>query len=280
MSGVVQAGLRTVGGFAFSLTAGALTSQAFQPPEGAAAMAVWLTPAGTTGAAFTAEVQWSNNGTSFYSADPKDTFASIGIGSTQTVTKYVTVKAPFYRIVTTGATTAGTVMVQDHPLSYSIADASGWEEGASGLPGATVGYIAATTLAATVTQATTTTYTAITPVPLVTAAGTLSKVAGSGIEASRISLLVNCTANTWTSTATLQIYWSLSGLAYNVTTNALPLSLAYAAAGAVDDVFTAQTAPFNVFKEIPVLAPYFAIGFSSGTPGSATFTVDVAATAL
>jgi hypothetical protein len=278
MSGVIQSGLRTINGAAFSLASGALTSQAFQPPEGASAMAIWLTPAGTTGASFTAEVQWSNNGTTFYSADPKDTFAAITTGSTQTVVKYVTVKAPFYRITTTGATTAGTVLVQDHPLSYSIASATGWEAGAASLPFATVGYIGTTTLTATVTQATTTTYTALTAVPRLTGAGAIST--STGTEASRMSLLVNCTANTWTASPTLQIYWSLSGLPYNVSTNPLPLSLAYAGLGAIDDVFTAQTAAYNVFKEVPVLAPYFALGMSAGTPGSCTFTVDVSITAV
>jgi hypothetical protein len=280
MAGVVSAGLRTVSGTAFTFTSGPTpsASTAFQPPEGASAMAIWITPSGVAGTSITVEVQWSNNGTTFYSADPKDTFAAIAAGSTATVCKYVTVKAPFYRLAFTGTITAATLLVQDVPLSYSITSATGWEAGAASLPPATVGYIGATTLAATVTQATPTTYTAITAVPHVLPSGIIAST--GGVEASRMALLVNCTANTWTVSPTLQVYWSLTGLPYNVSTNPLPLSLPYTSLGAVDDVFTAQTAPFNVFKELPVLAPFFAIGFSAGTAGSATFTVDVAATAL
>jgi hypothetical protein len=276
MTGVVPGGLRTLNGVPYSPTA-AFNTQAFEAPEGASAMMISISSGATqTGTLTTPEVQWSNNGTTFYSADPKDTFANLVAGATQY--KYVTVKAPFYRVAFTGSVSVATITVQDHPLSYSVTSASGWESGASSLPTATVGYIPATTLAATVVQATPATYTALTHVPMITGAGVISSTAG--IEASRMALLVNCTANTWTSTATLQVYWSMTGLVYNASTNPIPLILPYAAAGVVDDLFTAQTAPFNVFKEIPILAPYFALGFSSGTPGSATFTVDVAITAL
>jgi hypothetical protein len=240
-------------------------------------MALWLTPAGTLGVNPTVEIQWSNNGTTFFSSDPKDTFAAQVSG--QPSVKYVTVKAPFYRVVTTGTTTGGTLLVQDHPLSYSVASASGWEGGASSLPAASVNWIGSTALAATVTQATPATYSAITAVPTVTAAGLLSAVPGSGVLASRISILLKVSAAVSTS-GVFAIYWSLSGLPYNASTNPLPLTLASASAAGIDDQWAAAGATFTSFKEVPVLAPYFAIGVASGTFTSATFTCDVAATAI
>jgi len=248
MSGVGSTGQRSGLGAQSAISANGNTG-ALIPPQGASHFALIAAVTAFTGTSITFEVQWSNDGTNFFSADPADTFTAIA--AAKTVVKELTVKAPFYRVAYTGTYSSATFSFTDVPFTVTPAPSpTGYEAGAPSLAAATVGYIGSTTLTATFVQGTTSTYSAI-----------KASLAG----ASRMGLLLKCTANTWT-TGVFEILWSMDGT-----------NLIHADA---TDVFATFAGAATKFKEVAVKAPFFAVTIISGTPGSATFTADVGATAL
>jgi hypothetical protein len=242
-------------------------------PYNAQVFAVIANVTAYTSGTATFEVQWSYDGTNFWSADQtgqssvaKDTFA--GLAAVGTLFKIVTVKAPYYRI--TWTTGSYTMNVQVAPVStYSPQTPEGFTESAPGSIGSVpvIGAVGATTLSALYVQATPATYSAIVAVPLVQAIPAPSGVVAY-VPPSRISFKVNCTANSWTVTPQLELLWSLTGLAGSTWH------------GDPADLFATQASTFNVIKEVPVRAPYFAFAVTVGTPGSMTFTVDYCVTAV
>jgi len=209
------------------------------PPWGASSMVVQPTVSAYTSGTITYEVQWSFDGTNFYSADPKDTFANLT--ATGAPLKYVTVKAPYYRITwTTGAYTHA---LTDAPVGYTVNSPTSWEQGASAFSSPVVGAIAS----ALVTNAANS---AIVAVPA---------------NASRIALLYHTTAIAGTANVLYEVRWS-----YNGTT--------FVPADPTDVLGTAIAATGNgPIKELPVKAPFYTV-IVGGTCTSATFSVDTVAT--
>jgi hypothetical protein len=275
MAGIRSAALRTSIPSTAITTAG--NSGTLVPPEGATSMVVLPQVTAYTSGTATYEVQWSFDGTNWYSADSsvggaavaKDTFAGISAVNPG-VLKYVTVKAPYYRIAWTGSPSL-THNFSDAPFSASagVVSPSGFEQGAPSLAAPVVGLIGSTTLSATFSAATASTYSAITAVPTIPGAAP----AGS-VPVARMAILLHVTANAGTSEV-LEVLWSQNGLVYNASTNPTPLYHADPT-----DTFAPASAAFTTIKELPVKAPYFAIAITGGTPGATTFTADVVATAL
>jgi len=254
MSGASSAGLRS-GLSPQSAIASTGNSAVLVPPYGAAHFAIVATVTGLTGTSITFEVQWSFDGTNFFSADngagaatQKDTFTAI-VGA-KVVVKEVTAKAPYYRIAWTGTYSSASFSFGDVPITANSVGPVGLEQGAAALAPPVVGAVGSTTLVATFVQGTTTTYSAIKSSP-----------AG----ASRLAVLLKATANTWT-TGVFELLWSYDGATLIHSDPA--------------DTFTTFAGAASVIKETAVKAPFYALAIISGTPGSATFTADVVATAL
>ncbi|MGA2412692.1 MAG: hypothetical protein ABSG46_20205 [Candidatus Binataceae bacterium] len=244
---------------------------ALEAPYGSSTFSVLVNVTAYTSGTLTFEVQWSFDGVNFYSADPKDTFVNItaltnGLGQ---VIKTVTCKAPYYRL--TWTTGAYTFTAQAMPSGYAASGTpDGFVLGASSAVGGVpvFGAVASTTLAAVFAQATTTTYSAITAVPTVPSEQ-------APMPVSRLAIMLNVTADTFT-TPVFEIYWSLTGLPYNVSTNPLP----FFGGDPVDSYVTSAAGAYVAIKEVAVKAPYYVIAIVSGTPGSATFTANHCVTAL
>ena len=217
-------------------------------PWGATQLAIVANVSAYTSGTITYEVQWSLDGVNFFSADPKDTFGNIT--AVKQVVKVVTAKAPYYRVTwTTGAYTHG---VSDVPVTYAAPGTSaGYEQGAGALGVVSLAYIASTTLAATFVQGTTASYSAI-----------KACLAGAG----RMAIKLNVTANTWT-TGQPEVLWSFDGV-----------NLIHA--DPVDQWAALGAGASTTMKDVVVKAPFFAVAFTAGTPGSATFTADAIETAL
>jgi hypothetical protein len=223
-----------------------------------------ITPAVTayTSGTITYEVQWSNDGVNFFSADPKDTFANI-TAVNPGVIKVVQVKAPFYRV--TWTTGAYTHTIQDGAVTNSEWGSTpspyGYELGAGAMGPATVGLIGSTTLAAAFNPATPTTYSAITAVPM---------IPNGGPQAGRLALKLNATADTWTASPQFEVLWVPTGVGgVGNILHADPT-----------DIFASQAGAFTAIKELAVKAPFFVVAMTVGTPGTATFTVDAIPTAF
>src|ERR1700691_2004735 len=261
MPGVKQSALATSVPSTVVTTSG--NSGPLSVPYGASQVAVIPAVTAYTSGTLTYEVQWSNDGVNFWSADPKDTFANIS-AVTPGVIKVVTAKAAYYRVTwTSGSFT--------HTLQHAPATTSEWgytpspmgyEQGAGALGPAQVGYIPSTALSATFAQATPTTYTAIVPVP-----------SAQGVQAGRMSIKVNATA--YTGSPILEVLWSFTGLPYNASSNPTPLMHADPI-----DQFATLTSATDTIKELVVKAPYFALAATSGTVTGITFSVDAGPTAL
>jgi hypothetical protein len=245
---------------------------ALQAPYGIESMLVAVAVTASAGA-ITFEVQWSNDGVNFFSADSatasgaqvKDTFAAIS--SILTTYKVLNVKAPYYRInwTTAASNTFGVQVGAAGFAEMGFGAPYGEEEGAQ-VGGPVVGAIGSTTLTAVYVQATPATMSAITAVPLALPAGTaLSGQVGQPVSRLAIKLIV--TANTWT-TAVFGVVWSFTSAAGS-TWQADP-----------SDTFGGSSAAFTSIKEVAVKAPFYAIAILSGTPASATFTVDHCPTAI
>jgi hypothetical protein len=217
-------------------------------PWGASQLAVIANVSAYTSGTITCEIQWSLDGVNFFSADPKDTF--VNITAVKQVIKVVQAKAPYYRL--TWTTGAYTLSVTDAPISCAYpGNSAGYEQGAGSLGVTQLAAIGSTTLAATFVQGTTTTYSVIKAIP-----------SGSG----RMAVKLNVTANTWT-TGQPEILWSFDGV------NLLH-------ADPVDQWAALGAGASTTFKEVATKAPFFALAFTAGTPGSATFTADLIETAL
>ncbi|MHB2029476.1 MAG: hypothetical protein ACYCPT_11750 [Acidimicrobiales bacterium] len=247
-------------------------TEALQAPYSASTFSVLIDVTAYTSGTLTFEVQWSFDGVNFYSSDPKDTFVNItalanGLGQ---VIKTVTCKAPYYRLTWTLG--AYTFTAQAMPSGYAAANTpDGVLLGASAEVGGApvIGAIAATTLTAVFAQATPSTYSPITAVP------TVADDEVAPMPVARLSIMLDVSADAWTAPV-FQIYWNLTGLPYNAGTNPLP----FFTGDPVDSFVTSVTGAYVAIKEVAVKAPYYVVAIASGTPATATFTVNHCVTAL
>jgi hypothetical protein len=246
---------------------------ALTAPYNAQQFAVIVNVTAYTSGTATFEVQWSYDGVNFWSADQtgqssvaKETF--VGLAAVGTAFKVVTVKAPYYRV--TWTTGSYTMNVQVAPASnYATQTPEGFTETAIGSIGTApvVGAVGSTTLVAAYVQATASTMSAITAVPLLAPLPAPSGAIVEQVPPARMSFKLNVTANTWT-LAVFEIVWSLTGVAGSTWH------------GDPADTFVASSTTFNSIKDVPVRAPYFAFAITGGTPASATFTADYCVTAI
>jgi hypothetical protein len=81
-----------------------------------------------------------------------------------------------------------------------------------------------------------------------------------------MTVKLNVTANTWTS-GQPEVLWSFDGI-----------NLMHA--DPVDQWAALGAGASNSFKDVTVKAPYFALSFTVGTAGSATFTADLIETSM
>jgi len=251
-------------------------------PYSAQQMVVIASVTAYTSGTATFEVQWSFDGINFFSADQgtaggtgttqlKDTFANLA--AVGTLYKVVPVRAPYYRVTwTTGAYTMNVQAGPAAPTASGNAAPDGFVLGATSfigqLPAAggaeyapQFTYVPSTTLSAAYVQATPATMSSILAVPTIP-----GEVENMPIN--RMSLKLNVTANTWAVGAVFEVLWSFTGIAGSTWH------------GDPTDTFAGATAAFTSIKELVIKAPYFAIAITAGTPGSATFTADIAPTCL